>query len=53
MAGGQSEKEVINMAEIYNPQMDQWEPVTARMSSPRVGLCMVSMANMIYVIGKL
>ena len=52
VSGGQTEKEVINMAEIYNPQLDQWEPITARMSTPRVGLCTVSMGNMIYVIGK-
>lgn len=52
VAGGQTDKEVINMAEIYNPQMDQWEAITARMSTPRVGLCMVSMGNMIYVMGK-
>ena len=52
MAGGQTEKEVINMAEVYNPQLDQWEAITARMSTPRVGLCMVSMGNMIYVMGK-
>lgn len=53
VAGGQSEKEVINMAEMYNPQMDQWEPISAYMSTPRVGLCMVSMGNMIYVMGEL
>lgn len=53
MAGGQSEKEVVNMAEMYNPQMDQWEPIAAHMSTPRVGLCMVSMGNMIYVMGEL
>lgn len=53
MAGGQTEKEVINMAEIYNPQLDQWEAITARMSTPRVGLCMVSMGNIIYVMGEL
>lgn len=53
VAGGQSEKEVINMAEMYNPQMDQWEPISAHMSTPRVGLCMVSMGNMIYVMGEL
>ena len=53
VAGGQTEKEVINMAEIYNPQFNQWEAITARMSTPRVGLCMVSMANKIYVMGKL
>ena len=53
MAGGQTEKEVINMAEVYNPQLDQWEAITARMSTPRVGLCMVSMGNMIYVMGKI
>ena len=35
MAGGQTEKAVINMVEIYNPQLDQWEPITARMSTPR------------------
>ena len=52
VAGGQTEKEVINMAEIYNPQLDQWEAISARMSTPRVGLCMVSMGNMIYVMGK-
>ena len=52
VAGGQTEKEVINMAEIYNPQLDQWEAITARMSTPRVGLCMVSMGNMIYVMGE-
>ena len=52
VTGGQTEKEVINMAEIYNPQLDQWEPITVRMSTPRVGLCTVSMGNMIYVIGK-
>ena len=46
------EKEIINMAEIYNPELDQWELITARMSTPRVGLCMVSMGNMIYVMGK-
>lgn len=40
------------MAEIYNPELDQWELITARMSTPRVGLCMVSMGNMIYVMGK-
>ena len=51
VAGGQTEKEVINMAEIYNPQLDQWEAITARMSTPRVGLCTVSMGNMIYAIG--
>ena len=45
VAGGQTEKEVINMAEIYNPQLDQWEAISARMSTPRVGLCMVSMGK--------
>ena len=52
VTGGLTDKEVINMAEIYNPQLDQWEPITARMSSPRVGLCMASMGNRIYAVGE-
>ena len=47
-----TKKEVVNVAEIYSPELDQWEFITARMSSPRVGLCMVSMGNMVYVIGE-
>ena len=52
MAGGQAEKEVINSAEIYNPELNQWEQMVARMEVPRVGLTMVSMGNLIYVIGE-
>lgn len=52
VAGGQAEKEVINMAEIYSPQLNQWEQLAARMTSPRLGLAMVAMGNKIYVIGK-
>ena len=52
VAGGQAEKEVINMAEIYSPQLDQWEQLAARMTSPRLGLAMVAMGNKIYVIGE-
>ena len=52
VAGGQAEKEVINGAEVYNPELNQWENLVARMESPRVGLAMVSMGNMIYVIGR-
>lgn len=52
VAGGQAEKEVINTAEVYNPDLNQWEQLVARMEVPRVGLAMVSMGNRIYVIGK-
>ena len=52
VAGGQAEKEVINSAEIYNPELNQWEQMVARMEIPRVGLAMVSMGNLIYAIGK-
>ena len=52
MAGGQAEKEVIYSAEIYNPELNQWEQMVARMEIPRVGLTMVSMGNLIYAIGK-
>ena len=52
VAGGQAEQEVINSAEVYNPELNQWEQLAARMSVPRVGLALVSMGNLIYVIGK-
>lgn len=52
MAGGQAEKEVINMAEIYSPTLNQWEQLVARMAFPRLGLATVSMGNKIYVIGE-
>ncbi len=52
VAGGQSEKEVINTAEVYNPELDQWEHMAARMQHPRVGLALVSMGNMVYAIGE-
>lgn len=51
IAGGQAEQEVINSAEVYNPELNQWEHMVARMLTPRVGLAMVSMGNLIYVIG--
>ena len=47
-----TKKEVVNVAEIYRPDLNKWELITARMSFPRVGLCMVSMGNMLYVIGE-
>lgn len=53
VAGGQADKEVINSAEIYNPELNQWEQMVARMEVPRVGLAMVSMGNLIYAIGEL
>ena len=52
VAGGQADKEVINSAEIYNPELNQWEQMVARMDVPRVGLAMVSMGNLIYAIGE-
>ena len=52
VAGGQAEKEVINSAEVYNPEMNQWEHMVARMITPRVGLSLVSLGNLIYAIGK-
>ena len=52
VAGGKAEKEVINTAEVYIPNLNQWEQLVARMEVPRVGLAMVSMGNRIYVIGK-
>ena len=52
MAGGQSENEVINVAEVYNPELNQWEFIAARMEYPRVGLALVSMGNMVYAMGK-
>ena len=52
VAGGQADKEVINSAEIYNPELNQWEQMVARMEVPRVGLAMVSMGNLIYAIGE-
>lgn len=52
VAGGQAEKEVINMAEIYSQKLNRWGQLVARMASPRLGLAMVSMGNKIYVIGK-
>ena len=51
MAGGQADKEVINSAEVYVPELNQWEQITSRMESPRVGLAMVSIGNLIYVMG--
>lgn len=51
MAGGQAEQEVINSAEVYNPELNQWEHMVARMITPRVGLALVSMGNLIYAIG--
>ena len=51
MAGGQAGQEVINSAEVYSPELNQWEDMAARMNSPRVGLALVSMGNRIYVIG--
>lgn len=51
MAGGQAMHEVINFAEVYNPELNQWEDIAARMLSPRVGLALVSMGNRIYAIG--
>ncbi len=52
MAGGQADQEVINSAEVYNPELNQWEHMVARMITPRVGLALVSMGNLIYAIGK-
>ena len=52
VAGGQADKEVINSAEIYNPELNQWEQMVARMEVSRVGLAMVSMGNLIYAIGE-
>ena len=51
VTGGQAEKEVINVAEVYSPELNQWEHLVARMESPRVGLSLVSMGNIIYAIG--
>lgn len=51
VAGGQAEQEVINSAEVYNPELNQWEHMVARMLTPRVGLALVSMGNLIYAIG--
>lgn len=53
VAGGQACKEIINDAEVYNPQINQWEQIVCRMDSPRVGLAMVSIGNLIYVMGKI
>jgi len=52
VTGGQAEKEVINFAEVYSPDLNQWEHIVARMDYPRVGLTLVSIGNMIYAIGK-
>ena len=52
VAGGQAEQEVINSAEVYNPELNQWEHMVARMLTPRVGLALVSMGNLIYAIGE-
>ena len=52
VAGGQADSEVINSAEIYNPELNQWEQMVARLEIPRVGLTMVSMGNLIYAIGE-
>ncbi len=52
VAGGQVGKEVINGAEVYNPELNQWEQIVSRMGSPRVGLTMVSIGNLIYVMGE-
>ena len=46
------EKEVINIAEIYNPDLNQWEHLAARMEYPRVGLTVVAIGNRIYAIGE-
>ena len=43
---------MINCAEVYNPELNQWEQIVSRMESPRVGLAMVSIGNLIYVMGK-
>ena len=51
VAGGQAGKEVINGAEVYSPELNQWEQIVSRMVSPRVGLAMVSIGNLIYVMG--
>ena len=51
VTGGQAEKEVINVAEVYSPELNQWEHLVARMESPRVGLSLVSIGNIIYAIG--
>ena len=51
VAGGQADKEVINSAEVYLPELNQWEQIVSRMESPRVGLAMVSIGNLIYVMG--
>ena len=53
MAGGQADKEIINSAEVYNPELNQWEHMVARMVTPRVGLALVSMGNLIYAIGTI
>lgn len=42
---------MINSAEVYNPELNQWEHMVARMLTPRVGPALVSMGNLIYVIG--
>ena len=52
VAGGQSENEVINSAEVYNPELNQWEHMVARLLHPRVGLALVSMGNMVYAMGE-
>jgi len=43
---------VINTAEVYSPELNQWEQIVCTMNSPRVGLAMVSIGNLIYVIGE-
>ena len=47
------ENEVINTAEVYNPELNQWEHMAARMQCCRVGLALISMGNMVYAIGEL
>ena len=52
VCGGQIDGQVVNHAEIYSDEVNQWEPIAATMAEPRMGLTMVTMDSIIYVMGK-
>ena len=37
MSGGRGDSEIINTAETYDTETDQWEPVVSTMNNARTG----------------
>jgi N-acetylneuraminic acid mutarotase len=51
VSGGMNEHEISNTCETYDTETGLWDPIICSMAHQRVGLAVVSLANMVYAVG--